>query len=150
VSASERQKGDFYLPTYETFMQRLTSLGVQDIPHILGMAYWGLSYWDRALYPSPEGSKRERQIHKLLFPSLSFDFAEYAKTNKVAPGDILSGKAKKWRNAWCDRQMLWAHDFHARDVFVTSDRNFRKLVGRIGFESLHVHTPEEATDLLRP
>lgn len=150
VSASERQKGDYYLQTFETFLQRLISLGVQDIPHILGMAYWGLSYWDRALYPSPEASERERQIHEFLFPSLSFDFVDFAASNGIAAGDVLSPKAKKWRNAWCDRQMLWAHDFHARDVFVTSDRNFRKLAGSVGFENLRVHTPEEAVVLLRP
>ncbi|MCA0271221.1 MAG: hypothetical protein LCH69_04035 [Proteobacteria bacterium] len=150
VSASERQKGDFYLPTYKTFVQRLASLGVQDIPQILGMAYWGLSYWDRALHPSPEATERERQIHKFLFPSLSFDFADFADSNNIAAGDVLSPKAKKWRNAWCDRQMLWAHDFHARDVFVTNDRNFLKLAGSVSFENLRVHTPEEAVVLLRP
>lgn len=150
VSASERQKGDFYLPTYKTFVQRLTSLGVQDIPQILGMAHVGLSYIGRALISGREGTAREKQIHSALFPNMGFDFADFAASNKIAAGDVLSPKAKKWRNAWCDRQMLWAHDFHARDVFVTSDRNFRKLAGSVGFQNLRVHTPEEAVVLLRP
>lgn len=148
VSASERQRSDCFLPTYEHFLGRLRALGVADIPQIKGMAYWDISYWDHALSPSENDKLRERHIHDVLFPNIEFNFADFIRTVGIDSTDTLSRKARKWRNAWCDRQMIWAHDFHSRDVFVTSDQNFKKLVGRVGFETIAVCTPEEAAKAL--
>jgi len=58
-------------------------------------------------------------------------------------------EAKRWRNAFCDRQMFWAHDHNCRGVFVTSDDNFQKRLGRPGaFRSAQIATPDEALALL--
>ena len=148
VSASERQQGDYYLTSYDQFLERLRALGLDDIPQIQGLAYCDLSYWDHALYADPAALTRERQIHEVLFPSIEFEFADFAQMAGISKDRISSARAQKWRNAWCDRQMLWSHDYHSRDVFVTSDRNFRKLISCQGFEKLAVCTPQEAVALL--
>ena len=136
VSASERQPGDSYLETYSDFTSRLARLGLQDIPHINGMSYWGLSYWNHAIYASEDMVQREREIHGVLFPNTEFRSADF------------NGRYSKWRNAWCDRQMIWSHEHHSRDIFVTSDKNFRKLNRHAGFENIVVCSPEEAASLL--
>ncbi|MDX8353483.1 hypothetical protein [Cognatiyoonia sp. IB215182] len=148
VSASERQKGDYYLPSYQDFVDRLETLGVQDIPQIMGMFYWGLSYWGQCIYGDKLGIARELALHKALFPKIPFYFAEYAKKTGLSEGDTQKKEAKKWRNAWCDRQMVWAHDYHKRDVFVSSDGNFKSLAKYQEFRNVIVSTPEEATQLL--
>jgi len=148
VSASERQSGDTYLETYSDFMNRLTSLDLEDIPQIMGMGCWGLSYWDNAIYSNDDDEARERKIHDILFPNIDFFLSDFAQSKGIENLDVLSKDAHKWRNAWCDRQMIWAHDYHSKEVFVTGDRNFRKLNGRKGFENLIVCSPEEATELL--
>ncbi len=148
VSASERQQGDYYLTNYLDFIDRLKGLGLEDIPQIEGMDCWGISYWDHALYADESMEKREQAIHETLFQNIDFKFSDFTKTAGLTDCDIRSQKARKWRNAWCDRQMIWAHDYHLRDVFVTSDSNFLKLVGKSGFESLIICTPEEAAHLI--
>jgi hypothetical protein len=148
VSASERQPGDTYLPTYSEFETRLTKLGLDDIPQILGTAYFDISYFDRALYVDDTSIERERQIHRILFPNVEFEWVEFCSATGIDPSNADSPAGKRWRNAWCDRQMLWAHDVHQRDVFVTRDRNFRKLLGKVGFDRLQVCTPDEASAMI--
>lgn len=148
VSASERQKGDYFLDTYDDFVGRLRSLGLDDVPQILGMSYWGISYWGNALFTDEGMLNREREIHNILFSKLEFDYCDFARSNEIIDDDALSLKAFKWRNAWCDRQMLWAHDFHARDVFVTSDKNFKEKMDQITSENITICTPKEAAQLL--
>ena len=148
VSASERQPGDTYLETYSDFIARLNSLELEDIPQIMGMGCWGLSYYDNAIYADDEGQAREREIHNILFPSIDFSLSDFARAKGIENLDVLSKDARNWRNAWCDRQMIWAHDHHSRYVFVTRDRNFRKLNGLKRFENLTVCSPEQAAALL--
>lgn len=78
VSASERQKGDYFLPSYGDFIDHLKTIGVEDVPKISGLAYNDISYWDHALYPSDESVELERKIHEVLFPNLPFEFNQYA------------------------------------------------------------------------
>jgi len=60
VSASERQRDDFYLPTYRDFAERLEKLGFGDIPHIMGMAYINISYINHAVLADASSLSREK------------------------------------------------------------------------------------------
>lgn len=144
VSASERQQGDIYLDSYNVFRERLEALGLGHLTEIRGIAYWGISYWDQALYPTDEMSAREEIIHRVLFPSIPFFWADFAALANIAVDAIKDTKGKRWRNAFCDRQMFWAHDHAGRDVFVTSDANFIKLASHQDFPKAHIMTPSEA------
>lgn len=148
VSASERQPGDYYLPKYDDFTARLTDLGLADIPQILGLMAWDLTYWDKALWGDEETGRRERAIHQMLFPNIDYGWGDFAQAKGVSTEDDTSSAYKKWRNAWCDRQMLWSHDHHKRDVFVTRDSNFKRKVEQSSTEDFAICTPEEAVQKL--
>lgn len=148
VSASERQKGDTYLETYNDFLARLQNLDLEDIPQIHGMAYCDISYWDHALWASPDDTELERRIHEVLFPKIDFNFADFARTSGIEPTDTKSPEAKRWRNAWCDRQMIWSHMHHRRTQFVTSDRNFKALEKQGLIEIETILTPQECVEKL--
>lgn len=60
-----------------------------------------------------DDAELEQQIHDILFSGEPIDQPEK-----------YGFPVKKWLNHKCDVQMVWAHIFHERDVFVTSDRNF--------------------------
>lgn len=148
VSASERQRGDTYLNTYAEFQERVTRLDLEQLQQIPGLGYFGLSYWDHALWASGDCVAREQVIHATLFRHIPFEWSDYALAHGVDPGDKASPLYMKWRNAWCDRQMAWSHDHHVRDVFVSSDRNFARLDGAPGFAAFRTMTPQEAAALL--
>ena len=144
VSASERQHGDKYFETYKDFEIRLEALGVADIPQVMGVAYFGISYFNHAVMVDPHCDLEER-IHNALFPNFPFKYSDYLSENADALGDIL--KDKRWRNKWCDRQMMWAHLKNDRDVFVTSDRNFKKMKNTPEFGSVQVMTSADVAAL---
>ncbi|WP_299984690.1 hypothetical protein [uncultured Ruegeria sp.] len=149
VSASEKQEGDYYLNSYRDFEDRLAKLNFGDIPHIWGMAYFDISYFDYSLFAGGDMVERERQFHEALFANIDFKSTEYIERLSPTSDDELDKYRKKWRNAWCDRQMIWAHEHHKRDVFVTSDMNFgKRLSGKLGFEHLKISSPEEAAAML--
>ncbi|UWQ62918.1 hypothetical protein K3723_01040 [Leisingera caerulea] len=145
VSASERQPGDRYLDSFCEFEARLKKLNVDDIPLLLGIAYFDISYWDNAVFADEECDLEER-IHNVLFPTVAFSYSDFKRLTPEATGDILTDK--KWRNRWCDRQMMWAHVSNERDIFVSSDKNFKKIERAAGFESVKVRSPKEAVKLL--
>jgi hypothetical protein len=91
----------------------------------------------------------ERLIHETLFPTIPFSWPDFAALIGISSESIRVPEAKRWRNAFCDRQMFWAHDHNRRDVFVTSDDNFRKRLRQSpDFANAHIATPDEAVRLL--
>lgn len=148
VSASERQPGDTYLDSYEVFRTRLAELGMDRLGEVHGLAYADLSYWDHALYSSDELQAREERIHRALFPNIPFLWRDFATAAAIPLDGVKSAEAKRWRNAWCDRQMFWAHHNAGRDVFVTSDRNFAKLLAVPEFAGSRIMSPSDAVQLI--
>jgi hypothetical protein len=63
--------------------------------------------------------ERERSIHQSLFPSFPFAWPDFAAQIGIPPDTIKISGAKRWRNAFCDRQMFWSHDHNKRDIFIT-------------------------------
>jgi hypothetical protein len=148
VSASERQKGDFYLDSFEVFRERLTALGLSKLTLLKGIGYSGISYWGMCIYSSDATSAREKEIHDVLFPNIPFKWTDHANANSLNVESVKAPEGRKWRNAFCDRQMYWAHDHNNRQYFVTSDDGFRRLLGHALFQNAKVVTPEEAAALI--
>ena len=117
-------------------------LGFSHLTVLLPISYWGIGFWDKGLAADAMMVEREREIHAVLFPTIQFDWLSYAEA--VGASAVTDAVAKKWRNAFCDRQMYWAHDYHSRDVFVTGDKNFRKLSGAPAFPTARIMSPSEA------
>ena len=148
VSASEQQLDYRYMANYEEFTQRVGRLDMSHLPVLKAIAYRDISFWDQALWADEAMVAREKQIHAVLFPTISFSWPEVAAANSINPSEADRKIYKKWRNSFCDRQMFWAHDHNRRDVFVSSDKNFKKLVGAAGFPAALVCNPEEAAAMI--
>ncbi|MEO9337216.1 hypothetical protein ABFT80_07255 [Mesorhizobium sp. SB112] len=144
VSASERQPGDRYLDSYSDFHGRLEALGLDHLTELKGIAYMDISYWDHSMWGSDEMTAREEAIHRVLFPNIAFRWTDFATSLKIDVNAIKDEKSKRWRNAFCDRQMFWAHDHGKRDIFVTSDANFQRLAGHTDFPNAVIFSPREA------
>jgi hypothetical protein len=148
VSASERQPGDVHLNNYSEFEERVIRLGLDHLPVLHTIAIWNIGFYGMGLLADKAMVDRERAIHAILFPGIPFDWPAFAASVGVGPETVNVPEAKRWRNALCDRQMYWAHDHGARDVFVTSDRNFRKLMGASDFPNARVMDPESGAALI--
>ncbi len=150
VSASERQPGDVYLESYGEFVARVNRAGLGHLRTLEPMHYWDVGFWDVGLASSEEMTTLERSIYNSLFPSLPFDWAEFAGGAGLAVDAVKTIAPNPWRNAFCDRQMFWAHAWRCRDVFVTSDSNFRrKLLRSDLFSKKRILEPDEAIAVLR-
>lgn len=151
VSASENQKTDKYITSFSQFKERASSLGLGHLNYVLGLVYLDLSFFDVSMFADPEGMRRDREIHEVLFPSIPFEWSRFAAENGLVQTDIKTKAGKKWRNAFCDRQIYWAHENGKRDVFVTSNlSDFKKLIGHPKFPNARIMTPQQAVDLLPP
>lgn len=150
VSASERQPGDAFLENYQEFEARLAALQLEHLEILPTLIYWGIGFWGVGLFGgTAEMVARERLIHETLFPTIPFSWSDFAASVGVSSQSVRVPEARRWRNAFCDRQMFWAHDHNRRDVFVTSDANFRKRFGQSSdFNGAQIATPDEAVALL--
>ncbi|MDF1671528.1 MAG: hypothetical protein P1U83_18180 [Roseovarius sp.] len=149
ISASERQVGDKYIENYSGFKERVDALQLGHLEELLPLAYSDLVYWDKAIYSSKDMVDREKEIHSVLFPNLQFSWIDFARSRGISVESFKNPEAKRWRNAFCDRQMFWAHDHNSRDVFVTSDGNFkRKMEVSSNFSKACIMRPAEAVALL--
>jgi hypothetical protein len=145
VSASERQQGDKYLENFSDFQERLTALSLNHLTVLPSIGYWNIGFYGLGIWPDEQMVERERSIHESLFPSIPFAWPDFAAQIGIAPDTIKIAEAKRWRNAFCDRQMFWSHDHNKRDIFVTSDVNFRKkLTQSDNFKNARILTPDEA------
>lgn len=149
ISASEFIEKEMRADDYTNFIKLLEEVNCKDCPEVLPMGYWGISYWDHALYCDDVMEPNEKKIHEILFPNIEFDYHQYCKINKIdhnkKPLD------KKWVNAKCDVQSIWSHIHANNDIFVTEDRNFLKESKKNKLEEIgakNICTPDEALKLL--
>jgi hypothetical protein len=121
ISASELQPGGKRLENFTEFQDRLKRLGLSDLEVLKPLGFWGVSYWDQALWSAEPAETLARTIHGILFPGAFFTLDECV----AAAAD--TDKAKRdWINRHCDQQAIWSHIYAGRDVFVTGDENFHK------------------------
>ena len=148
VAASEVQRDGLYLQNFGQFEERLAQAGLDGLPLIHPIAYWGISFYGLGYWADGAMVELERKIHTVLHPSVPF---EYLATTSPTTG--TEQPDPKWRNAKCDTQALWSHVYHKRDVFVTRDGNFLKktklpVLAALGAGQILV--PRDGAVLLRP
>jgi len=76
-----------------------------------------------------ESLRREREIHRILFPNIAFLAKEHC------PEGDHSGR-ERWRNAKCDVQTMWCHLHYGGTHFATNDQDFLKVSKRTALEAL--------------
>ena len=143
-SAAERQKSGEFLASISVFRQRCEALGFGGLELLPPIARWDMSFWDHALCAGPGHAAREEAIYRCLFPSSPCAWEDFAAAKGADKDDRASPPYHRWRNQMLDAQAFWAHEHAGRDVFVTSDRRFLKLMGNDGFAGAMVKTPEDA------
>lgn len=142
-AASERQIGGGALTSIVPFRERMAALGFGAIGLLRPIGYWEISFHDWSLYGDGIVD-REREIFRALFPGREPKWADFAAAAGVG-ADSRDAPYWRWRNFLCDAQAYWAHEHNGRNVFVTSDANFRKrLTASAGFPAAVIATPAEA------
>ncbi len=147
-SASERQKDNSFLTHFEHFEHRRRMLGFDHLPMIHSLLRWDMGFWDTGLWASQNCEERENLIYQVLFPNSPIEWSDYAAKQAVQIEDINSRVYWRWRNQILDAQAYWAHDFNKRDVFVTSDKRFRKIEESPHFSKARILEPYEAVSLV--
>ena len=146
-SASERQKDNTFLTNFQHFEQRRKSLGFGHLPLLYPLLRWDIGFWENALWSSDTAAARENLIYQILFPNSPIEWPDYAAQKAVQSDDVNSRAYRRWRNQILDAQAYWAHDFNDRDVFVTSDRRFRKLEESPHFPKARILEPYQGVHL---
>jgi hypothetical protein len=91
---------------FELFIDRLGRIGLAGIRLLHPMGYWGVTFWNQALWVNDEMKELEARIHAILAPNLAMDDGS---------------NHRKWVNTKCDVQMVWCHLWHQTDALITSD-----------------------------
>ncbi len=145
ISASERIRGGTYATSFSKFKQKIVAAGLGHVEILPTLAYPGMAFPDWCYPTGEESTSLERKIHEILFPTIDFENRDY-RTRVL--NDPTSGTGDpRWRNAKCDVLVLWSHIRFNGDIFVTSDRNFRKQSKKVQLIALgagNILRPQEA------
>jgi hypothetical protein len=147
-SASERQPGGGLLKTIDEFKLRMQKLGFGSVKLLKPIARWQLTFWGHSIQPTDSQLHCEQLIFETLFPELPYHWQDYASSNGINALD--DPQSFRWRNRLCDAQAFWGHVDNKRDVFVTSDRRFKRRLSKKGgpFSAETITTPAEAIEIL--
>jgi hypothetical protein len=149
IMASERQRGGTYLSSFAEFTDRLERLGVEHLPLLNPMGYYGVSFWGHAIWAGDDMVRDEQTLHEILHPEIEFRYADYCARRGLDP--MAMPPDRRWRNAKCDVQVLWSHMHYVGDLLVTSDENFlkgTKLPQLIALGANAIARPTEAANYL--
>lgn len=152
VGASEEMLNGRHISNFSEFKERLAAVSLDHVTILRPIAYWGISFFDWCLWgDGPNGPMKtlEREIHKILFPEVEFEYGDFCKARNLNPKS--NELDSKWRNPKCDVLTLWSHIYHKGDIFVTSDKCFHKVNNKpelIKLGAGDVLTPEDAVSRL--
>jgi hypothetical protein len=121
ISASERQIGGVYLPSFNVFRERTRKLGLGDLQVLRPVCCWGVTYWDCCDWGSQELEAQLRDIHTAMFPSREFSWPNICQAEGVDLKDKSSAAYGRWLNVRCDVLAIQSHIRAGRDWFVTMD-----------------------------
>jgi hypothetical protein len=116
IAASENQKGGTVNSNFGHFQQFLQKIGCENCELLNPMAYLDICYLNHAVFVDEEMALLEQRIHEILFPQIPFLYSDNPSTS-----------SHRWRNAKCDVQAMWCHIWYKGEIFVTQDRNYRKI-----------------------
>ena len=142
VSASESLRGSQEFPASASkFRDRISSLGWDDIPLLLGPEVIGLTYIGMCKIVGDSFAEESNKLWEVLAPNV-----ERVLPEDLSDKEFKSNKFRGWRNAWCDVHTLWTHIDSDRDMFVTlNTRDFQTNLENLEALGLReVATPEKA------
>lgn len=148
TGAHERQKDGGYLQSFSLFTSRLEALGFPALPVLPSILYLDISFWDHGLLADEEMKAREQRIFNVMFPSVEPHWPSYAAKKGISQHDRSSRHFHRWKNRLCDVQAFWAHDYAKRDIFVTRDIEFQRLLRHPSFSDAHILSPLEVASFI--
>ncbi|MFQ5799997.1 MAG: hypothetical protein ACE5H0_15075 [Bacteroidota bacterium] len=134
IVASERGLEGVLVKNFAEFESRLSAIGLVDVELLSPMLYLDVCFLGHALLCNDEMKVLEQEIHEVLFPSLPFVYADYCANAGIEPAADRCDR--KWRNAKCDVQVVWAHVWHQTDALVSADSNMHKTSKKSRLENL--------------
>jgi hypothetical protein len=126
ITASENPRAGDPPKMFAEFTELLDRVGLAKVEILKPMGYWGVSFWNQALWTSNEMRELEQAIHAVLAPSL--------------PMDDTSDQ-RRWRNTKCDVQMVWTHVWHDTDALLTNDQPILRKADALAELGAKVESP---------
>jgi hypothetical protein len=118
IGASEMREKGVRPDHYDRFEELLESAGIAHLPRLNPMMIVDVTFWDRCILSDDGMVNLATDIEKVLF-------GEAEKIDIVQVG-LDSSAGRKWLNRLCDVHSMWCHIFYKNDIFLTTDKNFRR------------------------
>jgi len=116
VGASEMQRFGVCPDNYLAFEQFLTRIGAAHLPRLDPIGIWNVTFWDRCLYAGKQDEALLDAIKTALF----------GEDGLTEAGMSDPDATRKSLNRLCDALTMWCHISHGNEIFLTTDKNFRK------------------------
>lgn len=149
MSAAERQPGRRYIANFQEFLDRLESLGLQDLTILKPMCVVGVSYVNWSVYGSEELDVLRQNLSRVLWPEMQ-PYREYCEAKGIDPA--ADPMDRLYRNRLLDVLILHTHIMHGRDVFVSRDDNYfaeTKLPHLEALGAKAIRRPAEALEIAK-
>ncbi|MFT3734523.1 MAG: hypothetical protein QM776_05820 [Rhodocyclaceae bacterium] len=118
IGASEMRQRGIRPDRYDLFEQLLEEAGIANLPRLMPLMLWGVTFWDHGMWANKEMTTKAKEIEDILFGE--------SPVIDISGESDDSPKKATWLNRICDVHTMWCHLHYGNDSFVTSDRNFHK------------------------
>ncbi|MFK0172505.1 hypothetical protein ACIQU5_27275 [Streptomyces sp. NPDC090306] len=122
--AAETQRDGSLLDNFSHFQRRVDVLGLGELEILAPVAVCDLTFVEWCVVAHDEAEAELRRLNEILFPTFPYNFLEAVPEHLAEQERKLA--ERKWRNQRLDVLVLHTHIMAKADVFVTSDKNFRK------------------------
>ena len=123
VTSAELQKDKTIADSYQLFLNRIETLGLNNVEILQSVSNWSMGYWGSAFRSSSEADySLIKRIHVVMWPDTPFSHEDYCKLSQRKA--YISGVAKKWRSKEMDVLTLFSHIRNSCDIFVSADPDF--------------------------
>ena len=141
ASASENSKSKRFPGNATTFVQRISMLGLQDLPLVPMPGVWGLSYLDFCYFveDTDKFQKDMDALWQAIAPKVPRDPSAHVSNGTNLDDDLVASEhLSKWRNTWCDVVSAYSHIHERRDIFVTNNtRDFQNNSEKLSALGMH-------------
>lgn len=149
ISASERKPDHSYVSNFNEFKRRLDAIGLGNVEILPTILYLGVGFLGYSLLGGGELDELEKKVQQIMFPTIAIEFSDFRKDRDYK---LDNNKAwSRWVNAKCDVLALWSHIWFKGDIFITTDKDFRKKSVKprlIALGAGKILRPDEAVNLL--
>ena len=141
IGASEMRAKGVRPDRYERFEELLSQTGLSHLPRLNPMLILDVTFWDRSVLGDGTAIKLITDIEDALFGG--------TEKIDIDSASLDSPEGGKWLNRLCDVHGMWCHIKNANDIFLTTDKNFKKYTKRptlLALGARQICHPQEFVD----